>query len=157
MKNFLFLALSALCFAISSDDIYDNSWALIIGIDKYENVRDLNYAVKDAESIWDILVNTFDFPQDNITLLQNEDATKQSIIQAFSDITIKAKQNDRVLIYFAGHGETMDLSEGGEMGYLLPVDGTKNNLYVSSIGMDELEKISLMSNAKHILYLVDAC
>ena len=157
MNHILFIILISLSFAISPDDIYDNSWALIIGIDKYENVRELNYAVKDAESIQDILVSKFDFPRDNITLLKNEDATKQSIIQAFSDITIKAKQNDRVLIYFAGHGETMDLSEGGEMGYLLPVDGRKNNLYVSSIGMDELEKISLMSNAKHILYLVDAC
>ena len=30
-------------------DIYDNSWALIIGIDRYENVQNLNYAVKDAD------------------------------------------------------------------------------------------------------------
>ena len=117
----------------------------------------MNYAVKDAESIQDILVNTFDFPEDNVRLLKNEDATKQNILQAFSDITTKAEDKDRVLIYFAGHGETMDLSEGGEMGYLLPVDGDKGDLYLSSIGMDELEKISLMSNAKHMLYLVDAC
>ena len=92
MKKLLFLVLITLCFSISIDDIYDNSWALIIGIDKYENVRDLNYAVKDAESIQDILVNKFDFPKGNIKLLINEGATKQNIIQAFSDITIKAKK-----------------------------------------------------------------
>ena len=143
--------------ALTTEDIYDNSYALIIGIDKYQNVQNLNYAVKDAASIQDILVNTFDFPKDNVRLLTNEDATKQNIIEAFSDITTKAEESDRVLIYFAGHGETMDLPEGGEMGYLLPVDGNSNNLYVSSIGMDELKKISLMSNAKHLLYLVDAC
>ena len=39
----------------------------------------------------------------------------------------------------------------------MPVDGDRNDLYLSSIGMDELKKISLMSKAKHILYLVDAC
>ena len=49
---------------------------------------------------------------------------------------------DGVLIFFAGHGETMDLPDGGEMGYLLPVDGHTENLYLSSIGMDELKKIS---------------
>ena len=80
-----------------------------------------------------------------------------NIIQSFSDIVFKAKENDRVLICFAGHGDTMDLPGGGEAGYLLPVDGNAKNLYVSSIGMDELKKISSMSQAKHVLFLVDAC
>ena len=157
MYKLLSILLFAYGLAVTTADIYDNSYALIIGIDKYENVQNLNYAVKDAESIQDILINTFDFPDGNVTLLKNEDATKQSIIEAFSDITTKAEDNDRVLIYFAGHGETMDLPDGGEMGYLLPVDGNNENLYVSSIGMDELKKISLMSKAKHLLYLIDAC
>jgi len=62
-----------------------------------------------------------------------------------------------VLIYFAGHGDTDDLPDGGEMGYLLPVDGDDDNLFVTSIAMDDLKRISLMSKAKHLLYLVDAC
>ena len=157
MYKFLPILLFAFGLAVTADDIYDNSYALIIGIDKYQNVNNLNYAVKDAESIQDILVNTFDFPKGNVTLLTNEDATKQNILQAFSDITTKAEDNDRVLIYFAGHGQTMDLPDGGEMGYLLPVDGNNENLYISSIGMAELKNISLMSKAKHLLYLVDAC
>ncbi len=157
MYKLLPILLFAYGLAVTTNDIYDNSYALIIGIDKYENVQPLNYAVKDAESIQDILVNTFDFPEGNITLLKNEEATKQSIIQAFSDITTKAEESDRVLIYFAGHGDTDDLPDGGEMGYLLPVDGNDENLYVSSIAMDELKRISLMSKAKHLLYLVDAC
>ena len=157
MYKLLPILLFAYGLALTTEDIYDNSYALIIGIDKYENVQNLNYAVKDAESIQSILVNTFNFPAGNITLLKNEEANKDAILKAFSDLTIKAEDNDRVLIYFAGHGETMDLTEGGERGYLLPVDGDKKNLYLSSIGMDELEKISEMSKAKHMLYLVDAC
>ena len=143
--------------ALTTEDIYDNSYALIIGIDKYQNVQNLNYAVKDAESIHDILVNTFDFPEFNIKLLKNEEATKQNILKSFSDITKKADYKDRVLIYFAGHGATDDLPEGGEMGYLLPVDGDNDDLFLSSIAMDDLKRISLMSKAKHLLYLVDAC
>ena len=157
MYKLLPILLFAYCLAVTTNDIYDNSYALIIGIDKYENVQPLNYAVKDAESMQDILVNTFNFPEGNITLLKNEEANKQAILKAFSDLTKKAGNNDRVLIYFAGHGETMELTEGGERGYLLPVDGNKEDLYLSSIGMDELEDISEMSKAKHTLYLVDAC
>ena len=144
-------------FSITTEDIYDNSWALIIGIDKYQNVQKLNYAVDDAESIKEILEDSFHFHLDNISILINEEATKQNILKSFSEITKNAKSNDRVLVFFAGHGDTMDLPGGGEMGYLLPVDGDIEDLYLSSIGMDELKKLSLMSKAKHVLYLIDAC
>ena len=157
MYKFLPILLFAVCFAVTTDGIYDNSYALIIGIDKYEHVRSLDYAVKDAEDIHSMLVDKFNFQQDNIVLLKDEEATKTSIIQEFSNITKKAGDNDRVLIFFAGHGETTDLPAGGEMGFLLPVDGDKTDLYVSAIKMEELKTISLLSEAKHILYLVDAC
>jgi hypothetical protein len=157
MNRLLLILLFAYGLAVTTDDIYDNSYALIIGIDKYENVRSLDYAVKDAEDIQSMLIDKFHFQQDNIVLLKNEEATKASIIQEFSNITKKAGNNDRVLIFFAGHGETEDLPDGGEMGYLLPVDGNKTDLYISSIKMDEIQTISLRSEAKHILYLIDAC
>jgi len=157
MYKLLLILLFAVSLAVTTDDIYDNSYALIIGIDKYENVRSLDYAVKDAEDIQSMLVDKFNFQQDNIVLLKNEEATQASILQEFSNITKKANDNDRVLIFFAGHGETIDLPDGGEMGFLLPVDGDKTDLYLSAIKMEELRTLSLLSDAKHILYLVDAC
>ena len=63
MYKILPILLFAYGLAVTTEDIYDNSWALIIGIDKYKNVQKLNYAVDDAESIKDILINSFDFPQ----------------------------------------------------------------------------------------------
>ena len=157
MYKLLPILLFAYGLALTTDDIYDNSWALIIGINKYENVQKLNYAVDDAESIKDILINSFDFPEENVSLLINEEATKQNIIKSFSKITKDAEANDRVIVFFAGHGETMDLPGGGEKGYLIPVEGDSKDLYVTAIPMDELNQISLMSKAKHMLYLVDAC
>ena len=74
MHKFLAILLFTLGLAGKNKDIYDNSYALIIGINKYENVQPLNYAVKDAESIQDILVNKYHFPESNITLLINEKA-----------------------------------------------------------------------------------
>ena len=157
MYKFLPILLFAYALAVTTEDIYDNSYALIIGINKYQNAQNLNYAVKDAESIQDILVNTFDFPKDNVISLFNEDATYQNIRKQFSEISKYSGENDRVLIFFAGHGETIDLPEGGEKGYLLPYDGDRDDLYLTAIAMDELKEIAFMSKAKHILYLVDAC
>ena len=51
MYKLLPILLFAYGLAVTTDEIYDNSYALIIGIDKYQNVQHLNYAVKDAESI----------------------------------------------------------------------------------------------------------
>ena len=114
-----FILLSSYALSIERSDLYDTSWALLIGIDKYETVApNLNYAVDDAEDMAALLVGQFGFPDKNVTLLKNEQATKQNILKSFRDITKSAKKNDRVLIFFAGHGETYKLPEGGEMGYL---------------------------------------
>ena len=71
MKKILSILLLAYCFSITRQDIYNDSWALLIGIDKYQNVQGLDYAVKDAESMQEILTNLFGFPQDNITILKD--------------------------------------------------------------------------------------
>ena len=159
MNRLLFILLFTygLAVTIKIDDIYENSWALMIGIDKYENVKNLHYAVKDAESMQSMMVEYFDFPKANVKILLNEEATYHNVRRQFSEISKSAGENDRVLIFFAGHGATIDLPEGGEKGYLLPYDGDINDLYLTAVPMDELREISFMSKAKHILYLVDAC
>ena len=157
MYKFIAIIFITCGFAVKANYIYDNSYALVIGIDKYQNVRTLDYAVKDAVEIKAMLIDKFKFQQANIVLLQNEEATKATILQEFSSITKKAGKNDRILIFFAGHGDTENLPDGGEIGYLLPVDADQGDLYISAIEMDEIKTISLRSNAKHILYLIDAC
>ena len=145
MHKLLPILLFAYGLAITTDDIYDNSYALIIGIDKYENVRSLDYAVKDANSIASLLQDNFNFPSKNVTVLLNEEATFTNIRNGLSKVSSSAKANDRVLIYFAGHGETIDLPDGGEMGCLLPVNGKQGHLFSTSIPMNDLKKISFMS------------
>ena len=157
MYKILPILLFAYGLAVTTENIYDNSWALIIGIDKYENVKNLDYAVEDANSIKNLLVKQFSFPSENITLLLNKKATYIKIKKALSHVTRQANEKDRILIFFAGHGATIELPESGEMGYLLPSDGNKNDLFTTSIPMNDLKTISSMSKAKHVLFLIDAC
>ncbi len=138
-------------------DIYSESWALIIGINKYQHVDQLNYAVDDAVAVKEMLVEKYGFKEDHIKLITDEEATKDNILKGFSDILTQAKEKDRVVVFYAGHGETYKLPSGGDMGYLIPVDGNLDNLYLSSIPMKSVYDIADMSYAKHILYLVDAC
>ena len=47
-------------------DIYSESWALIIGINDYQNVDPLSYAVDDAEAVNDILTRKYGFKEEKI-------------------------------------------------------------------------------------------
>ena len=149
-----------LVFAIDlkTEDVYDNSWALIVGINDYENVRGLNYAVEDALAMKNMLINVYGFPRKNVRVLTNSEASGSNIKKELHSLVKSVGKNDRVVFYFAGHGETETLGiEGSDMGFLIPADGDAEDLYLTAIPMDELRRISNWSKAKHMLFLVDAC
>jgi len=143
--------------SINRDDIYDDSWAVIIGIDKYKYSDQLNYAVKDAEAVKDMLISKFDFPEKNIRYLTDEEATLSNIKLALDDISSSADANDRVLVFYSGHGETEQNNDGTETGYIIPVEGRQDKPYATGLAMDEILRTCQMSNAKHMLFLMDAC
>src|SRR6185312_7744234 len=64
---------------------YRKSWAVIIGIDDYQNWPKLRYAVNDAAAIEQTLVSKFGFKPENIRKLINRDATRQRIKQVLGD------------------------------------------------------------------------
>ena len=143
---------------LKTSDVYDNSWALIVGINDYEHVRGLNYAVEDALAMKNMLINVYGFTRKNVRVLTNGEATGSNIKKELHSLVKSVGENDRVVFYFAGHGETETLGlEGGDMGFLIPADGDAEDLYLTAIPMDELKRISDWSKAKHMLFLVDAC
>ena len=162
MKNILKYIVIFIGFSFALDltdsDIYDNSWALIVGINDYDNVRDLHYAVEDALAIKNMFINAYGFPRDNVRVLINGEATQTNIKKELQTLVKSVGTNDRVVFYFAGHGQTEALGiKGGHEGFLIPSDGSLEDLYLTAIPMDELKRISDWSKAKHMLFLVDAC
>lgn len=134
---------------------YANSWALVIGINDYHNVSPLKFACNDAQSVSEVLIDGFDFPEANVILLTDEAASRSSIMEAFLDLTTKTELDDRVLVFFAGHGHTKT-GRRGEVGFLVPVDGTLDRLS-SLIRWDELTRNAELIPAKHVFFIMDAC
>jgi len=135
---------------------YSNSHALVIGINKYLLASPLGYAINDAKAIAKILVEKLEFPSGNVRLLTGEDATRSAIMQTFLAFACpEISVDDRLLVFFAGHGHTVS-SYKGEVGYLVPYDGDHQNLS-TLIRWDELTRNADLINAKHILFLMDAC
>ena len=143
---------------IGAKDIYSTSWALIVGINDYQSIRDLNYGVEDALAVKNLLINDYNFPRENVKVLTDSDATRYNIKKEFDKIVRNSAKEDRVVFYFAGHGETETVGlEEKKMGYLMPVEGELDNKYMTAIPMSELKQIANMSKAKHMLFMVDAC
>jgi uncharacterized caspase-like protein len=135
---------------------YKSSWALVIGINCYQYTSPLSYACNDADAVVEVLVQELDFPFAHVTLLKDGEATKQAILKTFLDFKDKAAhQDDRVFVFYAGHGTTMQ-SLRGDVGYLVPVDGCPDDLS-SLIRWDDLTRNADLIAAKHILFIMDAC
>jgi hypothetical protein len=136
---------------------YAESRALVIGIDKYKHVSPLIHAGNDARAVAEALVDRFAFPRPNVKLLVDASATRSAILNAFlsyADIS-NAGPDDRLLVFFAGHGHTIS-GRRGETGFLVPVDGKAEEI-ATLIRWDELTRNADLISAKHILFLMDAC
>ena len=157
MCKFLYILLFSYGSAVTTEEIYDNSWAVIIGINEYEHVKPLNYAVQDAEAVKNLLISNFNFPKENITILTDGDATLHNIRTKLFEVATSINDGDRLLVYYAGHGETYDLKSGGERGYLIPIDGNLDNIFATCLPMTDIREIANVTEAKHVLFLMDAC
>ena len=130
------------------------SYALVIGINEYddEKLTDLTGARRDAEAVSQVLTEQgFEV----IQLLDGK-AHRQAI-----DDTLKLKlypilnPEDRLLVYFAGHGISRAAAFGDE-GYLVPADGDSGNPF-NMLSMTDMVRIFNVLPAQQVLYLADAC
>lgn len=138
---------------LASDQFFSHSYAVVIGIDHYPHFRQLRNAVSDARAIADYLRAQ---NYDQVITLYDQQATKQAIIAAMQNqLAPRLKSNDRVLVFFAGHGYTETLG-GKDRGYFVPYDGeTQSAGYIS---MEELLSLAdYMGNARHLLFIMDSC
>lgn len=138
---------------------YANSWAIVVGIDKYQKWPQLQYAVRDAEGVGQLLVRKFGFAPERVLTLKNEQATRAGILAAFHDRLAHGnlQPNDRIFVFFAGHGATRRLSSGRDLGYIVPVDADPDKLATDAIPMTEIQNIAESLPAKHALFVMDAC
>jgi hypothetical protein len=135
---------------------YANSHALVIGINSYKHVSPLAYAVNDATAVRDLLVAELGFPSENVICLLDEKATRESILKAYcSFMREDVGLDDRVLVFFAGHGHTLT-GNRGEVGFLVPQDAALDD-YSTFIRWDDLTKNSELIRAKHLMFIMDAC
>lgn len=138
---------------------YRNSWAIVVGIDDYAKWPRLEYAANDAQAVADTLTGSFGFPSSQVIVLKNGQATRNTILAAIHDRLAdgRTQKDDRVFVFFAGHGATRTLASGRELGYIIPADSDPAEFATDAIAMSDIQNIAESLQAKHVLFVMDAC
>lgn len=95
-------------------------FALLVGIGKYPNLapeHQLEGSINDVELIQEMLRKRFAVPQENITMLRDEQATRKGILDQFEALTQKVKNagpETQVLFFYSGHGSQKKDESGDE-------------------------------------------
>lgn len=122
-------------------------WAVIVGVASYNSMPSLRYTDDDAYKIYAFLKSPEGgaLPDEQINVLIDDAATKESILDSMEELFAKADKNDMVMLYFSGHGLA---------GSFIPhdFDGLNNR-----INHTDIEAIFQKSQAKHKVVYADAC
>ena len=131
--------------------ITGKNYALIIGNNEYDALPDLKTAVGDAEALAAILRDRYLFEKDAINLLLN--VTRRDIMRQLSKLRRTLKREDRLLVYYAGHGQ---IDPATDQGFWQPVNAEPGNDF-TWISNDDLKRYLRAMPAKHVLVIADSC
>ncbi|KAJ6455373.1 caspase domain-containing protein [Mycena sanguinolenta] len=119
------------------DPSKSQTFAVVIGINQYYKILQLEGAVNDARAFKKFLVDDLHVPLGNIVLLEDAAATHANILSAIQthlcdNPDIPADGKATIFVYFAGHGRRVDAPEGilapeGRIEMLCPVDDQTTN------------------------------
>ena len=133
--------------------------ALLIGINRYKSVPGLQGSVNDVETMREILTTRWGFEARNITVLTDEDATRDRMLAALNQLVQESGPEDTVYFHYSGHGsQVQDLNGDEDDGLdetIVPQDGRSGN--VPDIVDDELDAIFSRLRARSAVIVLDSC
>jgi formylglycine-generating enzyme required for sulfatase activity/uncharacterized caspase-like protein len=141
------------------------NWAICIGINDYYNLKPLQYAVQDADSIRDFCVDeagfeTLYFFAKDAEPIQGDrgflraDPTIGNL-ERFLRVRFEQpflEPGDNLWFFFAGHGKRVNGCD-----YLMPIDGDPDNVGRTGLAIREISDRLRRSGADNVLLFLDAC
>lgn len=139
--------------------LYRQSHALLIGVSDYTaGWPDLPGVREDIAAVEKIL------KRHNFTVTKVSDPNRKNLDAALEKFIhdYGLDEENRLLIYFAGHGYTIKKKYGGEMGYIVPVNAP--NPHVDNKGflrkamsIEEFGLFARRIDSKHAIFIFDSC
>lgn len=139
----------------SGSKVKGNQWLFVIGIDTYINWPRLKTAVSDAKSVRDVLLSRYYFDKDHLIELYDEQATRKNILSKLRFLAKKARKDDSLVIFYAGHGHLDSITKSGSW---IPVgSGVEDtSAWITNHDIKNYLRVDAIK-AKHILLISDSC
>ena len=126
--------------------------AFVVGIGAYAGAARLTTPVPDAEAVARTLREAHGF---HVQTLVDADASLAGLRSALAAFAAEVGPDDRVVLYFAGHGLAQD-GDDGPQGYLVPCDGVQGQPD-TLLPMAELNAALEGMACRHLLLVLDCC
>lgn len=136
---------------------FGNYYAIVIGINNYDALEeewpDLMYAEQDARDMKKILTDLYGF---EVTAIYGAEATRNKILKTIRGKVTSLGENDNLLIFYAGHGQTNPYTEEG---FWIPVDATNDVDEESWITFSTIRTLvkAKKADVKRIALITDSC
>lgn len=137
-------------------------YALVIGVNQYQEIGALGGAVNDARLLAEALVRYAGFPEDHVVRLSSDQPatlqpTRANILGRLSAIKrlLPEDGNGMLLIAFAGHG----MEREGHT-FLLPSDAQTADTQLledTAISVERLKERILATGVKQVILILDSC
>ena len=131
-----------------------NDFAIVIGIQKYENVSEAQYASNDARAMRRHLL-ALGFPDKNIAFLSGSQATKSGIEKYMTSwLPNQVSIHSKIFFYFSGHGANDPQTH---QAYIVPWDGDPSFLSATGYSITRLYQQLNALNAGQVIVVLDSC
>jgi formylglycine-generating enzyme required for sulfatase activity len=142
------------------------NWAITIGINHYNNLKNLRYAVRDAEAVRDFFQQEIKFEQvyhfsDNAAPIPAESGASFPATPTFGNLwTFLGRRfeqpfmesGDNFWLFFVGHGIRHE-----DRDYLIPSDGDSRYINNLAIPVSHITERLQGCGADNVILLLDAC
>lgn len=134
--------------------------ALLVGINKYQDSNaNLKGCVNDVKLMYQLLINHFKFPLDNIRVLTDERATKQNILERLSWLVSNTKPGDNIYFHYSGHGAQIRDRSNDELNDYVDEILCPHDMNWSDPLLDDYiySYLKLVPKGVYILFIADCC
>ncbi len=137
-----------------ADKSRPNTFAVIIGNEKYDNEISVKYAENDARIFHQYVTQTLGVPQKQAHLVLNATYGKMlGELEWLSSVATAFGESASIIFYYAGHGMPEAVSKKP---FLLPIDGNASQIR-TAISTGEIYRTLSKHPTKRVLVFFDAC
>ena len=130
--------------------------AVVVGVQDYLFVADVDGASQNANDWYRYLYKGRRVPLGSITLLRNNEATREAMLGAAETAARRVKPGGVLWFVFIGHGAP---SQDGKDGMFVGVDAQQNamSLFARSMGREQVRQLLQDGKQAQTVMVVDAC